>query len=250
MAQVEQLADRRAKAASLFATTHWSVVQAAGQRSSSDAAAALEQLCQTYWFPVYAYVRRWGHGAEDARDLTQEFFAQLLRDNTVAAADRERGRFRSFLLGILKRFLTHARAHRTAQKRGGGAMPLSWEQDLAEEKYACEPRDGFAPDELFDRRWAAAVLEQALSRLASNDEPSAHPGLSRRLLPFVLGDRDHPPWREVGAEFELSESALKSALRRLRERFAAVVRATIADTLSHPEDVDDELRHLLAVMRR
>jgi RNA polymerase sigma-70 factor (ECF subfamily) len=250
MTQVEQLADQKANAASPFATTSWSLVRTAAHRNSPDADAALDQLCRTYWFPVYAYVRRWGHDPEDARDLTQEFFARLLRDNTVAAARPERGRFRSFLLGVLKRFLARTHAHRMAQKRGGGGQPISWEQDLAEARYAREMRDEQSPDECFDRRWATTVLEQAFARLQSEYDAAGHADLFQRLKPFVLGGRDHPPWREVGAELGVSESALKSALHRLRWRLGAVVRATIAETLARPDDLDDELHHLLAAVSR
>lgn len=156
MAPIRQAAVSTTRAPGLFATTHWSLVQAAGQTGDGSAArTALEELCRIYWYPVYAYVRRWGHEPEDARDLTQDFFAQLIRDHTVAAADPGRGRFRSFLLGVLKRFLGHARAHAAAQKRGADLAIISWEQDVAEERFAGEAHDPRTPDELFDRRTAS-----------------------------------------------------------------------------------------------
>jgi RNA polymerase sigma-70 factor (ECF subfamily) len=250
MTESSEPGGREAKTPRLFATTHWSLVKAAGSPDLPESAVALERLCQAYWFPVYAYVRRWGHGPEDARDLTQDFFAQLLRENTIAAADPDRGRFRSFLLGVLKRFLIHARIHATAQKRGGATIAISWEQDLAEERYAREVRDELAPDELFDRRWATTVLEHALTRLEQEYVGNGKEAMFRRLKPFVLGDRGHPPWRTVGKSLGLSESALKSALHRLRWRFGEVVRAQISETLARAEDVDEELKHLLAVMSR
>jgi len=234
----------------LFATTHWSLVLAAGGRSGpADAAAtALGKLCQAYWYPVYAHVRRRGHGAEDARDLTQEFFAQILRENTVAAADRSRGRFRSFLLGVLKRFLAHAAVRAAAKKRGGGVSVVSWEQAAAEERMAQEPRDEDSPDRLFDRRWALSVIAAATARLRTQQAAAGRADWFDTLQPYLTADADAPSYAASAARLGLSDAAVKSAIHRLRQRYFAALRDEVAQTVGSAEELEDELRHLRAAV--
>lgn len=234
----------------LFATTHWSLVLAVGDHSGGAdvAAAALAKLCQAYWYPVYAHVRRRGYGAEDARDLTQEFFAQLLRENTVAAADPTRGRFRSFLLGVLKRFLAHAEVRAAAQKRGGGVSVVSWEQAAAEERIAQEPRDEDSPDRLFDRRWALSVIAAATTRLRTEQAAFGRANWFDTLQPYLTAEADAPSYAASAARLGISNEAVKSAIHRLRQRYFAALRAEVAQTVGTAEELEDELRHLRAAV--
>ena len=234
----------------LFATTHWSLVLAAADRGGSGdvAVAALEKLCQTYWYPVYAHIRRRGYGAEDARDLTQEFFGQLLRDNTVAAADRNRGRFRSFLLGVLKRFLARAEVRAAAQKRGGGISVVCWEQAIAEERIAQEPRDEDSPDRLFDQRWALSVIEAATARLRTEHAASGRTNWFDTLQPYLTADADAPSYAASAARLGISDGAVKSAIHRLRQRYFNALRDEVAQTVGSAEELEDELRHLRAAV--
>jgi DNA-directed RNA polymerase specialized sigma24 family protein len=247
MAGSDEHSGPEVKAQRIFATTHWSLVRAAGRPEAPEAAAALEKLCQAYWYPVYAHIRRWGFGAEDARDLTQGFFAQLLRENTVAAADPERGRFRCFLLGVLKRFLVAARVHAGAQKRGVGRTVVSWEQDVAEARLAQEPADERSPDRLFEWRWALALLEQVTVRLRAEYETAGRRRWFDVLKPYITAEPDAPSYAETAAALGVSESAVKSAIYRLRQRYHAVLRDEVAETVGDAAELDDELRHLRAV---
>jgi RNA polymerase sigma-70 factor (ECF subfamily) len=231
----------------VFATTHWSVVLAAGERNTPQSAAALEALCRTYWFPIYQYIRRWGYGPEDAQDLTQEFFVRLLRQNSIGRADRERGRFRSFLLGALKHLLADEKAKVEAKKRGGGQSLLSWEQVGAEDRLRAEPMDQLSPDRVFDRRWAMTVLEQATQRLrAEYDAPDRKP-VFEELKSHVTGDDAAPSYARAAARLGLSESAVKSAIYRLRQRYHALVREEVAQTVTNPQDLEDEIRYLMSL---
>lgn len=233
------------KVSGLFATTHWSLVQVAAQGDDTpETSAALEKLCQAYWYPVYAHVRRRGYSAEDARDLTQEFFLRLLRSHIIDAADPNRGRFRSFLLGVLKRFLADARDIAHAQKRGGGARPISWEQDVAEAKLAREPAEDRSPDQLYDRRWAMTVLEHAAGRLHSEYAATGRLAHYESLKPYVTAERDAPSYAETAVKLHTTESAVKSAIFRLRQRYHALVREEVTQTLSDPAELENELRQL------
>ncbi len=235
-------------APSLFLTTHWSVVLAAKDKSSPDSAAALEALCGVYWYPLYAFVRRQGHSPSDAQDLTQEFFARLLAKEYLQGADREKGRFRTFLRVALKRFLANEwdRAHRL--KRGGGHALLPFDTTTAEQCYQADRDDALAPDRLYERRWAMALLEKALARLRT-DYAAAGKGAEFDLLKGVLtAERGSIPYSELAAALHLSEGAARVAVHRLRKRFRELFRAAVAETVAAPDEVDDELRHLVGLL--
>jgi RNA polymerase sigma factor (sigma-70 family) len=237
-----------AEAPSLFVTTHWSVVLAAKDKSSPDSAAALEALCCAYWYPLYAFVRRQGHPVSDAQDLTQEFFTRLLAKDYLAAAAQEKGRFRTFLRVALKRFLANEwdRAHRL--KRGGGHTPLSLDTEMGEERYQAERGDGLPPDRLYDRRWAMTLLEQTLGRLRAEHAAVSKTAEFERLKGVLMADRGAIDYVGLAAELGLSEGAVRVAVHRLRKRFRELFRAAVADTVSGPEEVEDELRYLVGIL--
>ncbi len=231
-----------------FATTHWSVVLAAGQRDTPQAAAALEQLCRTHWYPLYAYVRRRGYSPEDAQDLTQEFFARLLAKDYLALAEPHKGKFRSFLLAGLKNLLSDERDRANRLKRGGGQKPISFDAQTAEDRYRLEPVDPITPERLFERSWAAAALERTACRLRDEYLAAGKAELYEQLTEFRRDSTEQRPYAEVGAELGLSESAVKSAIHRLRWRHQQLVREEIAQTLGDPAEVDEEIRYLLRLI--
>jgi len=231
-----------------FTTTHWSVVLTAGTESSPVAQAALETLCRSYWYPLYAYVRRQGNSPEDAQDLTQEFFARFLEKQIFRQARPERGRFRSFLLTSIKHFLVNEWHRATARKRGGGHTLVPLDTVLAERLYSREPARDLAADKLYDRSWALALLEQVRARL--RDEYAAE-GRSDRfeiVERFLPGEESGVSYVEVARQLGMAEGTLKSDVHRFKQRYRQVLRAEIAHTVARPEDVDEELRHLLAVL--
>jgi RNA polymerase sigma-70 factor (ECF subfamily) len=240
---------RVARDAGVFATTHWSVVRNAAAANSVESMAALDRLCRQYWRPLYYFVRRRGYQEEDAQDLTQGFFARFLEKQSIAAADRDRGRFRTFLLTSMEHYLANEwdRAHR--QKRGGDRRFLSLEEAAsAEAGYQLLPGDAATPDRLYDRRWAQGLLEVVLRRLrAEFDERHGH-GRFEVLKEFLFGDRGDVSYAEAAARLQLSESATKSAIHRLRHRYGELFEEEIAQTVARPEDLDDEVRHLLAAL--
>lgn len=227
----------------LFTTTHWSVVVGAGEDSAAGQA-ALETLCRTYWFPVYALVRRRGLDPATACDFTQEFFARLLAKATLAKVRRERGRFRSFLAQAVRNFLADEWDKRTAQKRGGTLAPLSLEAEAAEGRYL-EGADHGSPDVLFDRAWVAQLLAESHARL-TRELAAAGRGEILTVLD-QLGDPDAPSLAESAARLHLPVNTLKSHLHRARQRQAAILRELIAETVASPVEVEAELRHLLEV---
>jgi RNA polymerase sigma-70 factor (ECF subfamily) len=231
-----------------FAITRWSVVLAAGHSNTTNAHAALEQLCRVYWYPLYAYVRRRGKSPEDAQDLTQEFFARLLEHNWVARADRQRGRFRSFLLSAMSHFLSDEWDKARAQKRGGGATPVPLQFDTAETRFGHEPADNVTPEQTYERRWALALLEEVLRQLRQAYEQEGRLELFTALHPCVVGERAAQPYAELAAKLGVSEGTVKSAVHRLRQRYRELLRKEIAQTVAEPGEVDDELRHLFAVV--
>ena len=233
---------------SAFVTTHWSVVVSAGRSDTTRACAALGKLCQTYWPPLYAYVRRVGHSPEDAQDLTQEFFARLLAHNTVARADPERGRFRSFLLASLKHFLSHEWEKACAQKRGGRAQIISLQLDTAETRCARLVAPGDTPDRAFDRQWALALLDVVLVRLRQEYTDAGREDLFLGLKDTLSGGRSEIPYRELAGRLGLSEGAVKVAAHRLRQRYRELLRAEIANTVATPDEVEQELEHLFAAL--
>ena len=230
----------------------------AAQGEGAPARAALEELCAAYWYPLYAYLRRKGNSADESADFVQGFFTALLEKGYVAQADRERGRFRGFLMVALRHFASKERAKQRAQKRGGGVAPLSLDLDDGERRYALEPAGGESPEALFERRWALAVLERAMERLAAEQRAGTGVKAERfeALRPFLAGASTGAgtgagavPYREVGEPLGMSETAVKVAVHRLRKRYGDLLRDEIAQTLDDPADVDDEIRRLLAALR-
>jgi len=231
-----------------FVTTHWSVVVRAGRSDTTRARDALGRLCQTYWPPLYAYVRRVGRSPEDAQDLTQEFFARLLERNTFAQADPERGRFRSFLLGSLKNFLASEWEKARAQKRGGRVQLIPLQLDTAETRCARLAAPGDTPDRAFDRQWALALLDAVLGRLRQEYTDAGRDDVFLGLKDTLGGARSEIPYRELGVRLGMSEGAVKVAAHRLRQRYRELLREEIANTVSGPEQVEEELRQLFAAL--
>ena len=228
-----------------FVTTHWSVVLVAGRTDSTRAQNALARLCQTYWYPLYAYVRRRGHSPHDAQDLTQEFFARLLERHTLAIADPNRGRFRSFLLSTMNHFLAHEWEKVRAQKRGGGCQILSLDLAQAEERYDLEPADNSSPDKLFDKHWATALLEEVLNQLEAEYQQAGKAELFAALKQTLTGTRESQPYAVLATRLGMNEAAVKVAVHRLRKRYRELLRAEITNIVADPEQADDELRHLV-----
>jgi RNA polymerase sigma factor (sigma-70 family) len=233
-----------------FATTRWTLVLSAGDPTSPHAATALELLCRAYWYPLYAYVRRRGHSPPDAQDLTQEFFSQLLEHHWIARADRQKGRFRSFLLMALKRFLANERDKVQTVKRGGRVQRVPLPLDAAETRYTQEPVDTSTPEQVFEKRWALALLESVLGRLREEYVSDGKAVLFDALKPCLLGNGEAQPYATVAAQLEMTEGAVKVAVCRLRERYRGRLREEIAHTVASPAEVDEELRHLLRVLAR
>jgi RNA polymerase sigma factor (sigma-70 family) len=232
-----------------FTTTHWSVVRAAGQVDSARSTAALENLCSTYWYPLYAYVRRRGQDAEGAKELTQEFFARLLAKGLLAGVDPTKGRFRSWLLGVMNHFLAHEWARVRAQKRGGGQPAFSLDEIHAEDRYRLEPTDESSPEKIFDRRWAFTVLSQAEGRLRQEHVTARKGELYSSLKGFVSVDGESVTYEEAGRQLGLTPSAVKSAIHRVRQRYQELIREEIAQTVTSASEVDEEIRYLLSVIR-
>jgi RNA polymerase sigma factor (sigma-70 family) len=230
----------------VFATTHWSVVLHAGRSDTNRARDALENLCQVYWFPIYAYVRRRGRSPHDAQDLTQEFFARLLEQNWVAQADPERGRFRSFLLGALNHFLAKEWRKEHAQKRGGGIQIEHL--DAAEMRYGNEPVADTTPEQQFDRKWAVTLLDAVLQRLSVEFEHEDKAKVFELLKPCLVGAREAQPYATLSGALGMSEGALKVAVHRLRRRYRQLLREEVAQTVASPDEVEAEMRHLIGVL--
>ena len=250
MARSEQIPEPGHEGAQRFHTTHWSVVLAAGQARSPDSRRALETLCETYWYPLYAYVRRRGYSADDAQDLTQEFFARLLEKESLRVANRERGKFRSFLLGSLDHFLAKEWRRAGAQKRGGGHVLLSLDIEDAERRYCLEPSHDLTAEKAFERRWALNLLEETLSKLRDEYGRGDKLKLFEHLKPYLGGDKGTVPYRQIAAELGMTEGAVKVAVHRLRRRCRDLLRAEIAQTVAGPEEVDEELRDLFNAVAR
>ena len=231
-----------------FATTRWSLVLAAGNPSSPQSAAALAALCETYWYPLYAYVRRRGHDADDTQDLTQAFFARLLEKNDLAAAERERGKFRSFLLTSLKHFLSNEWDRVHAKKRGGGRTPVSIDFGAAEGRYHLEPSHELTAEKIFDRRWALSLLVQVLARLREESAQAEKSQMFELLKVFLTGEKAPVSNRELAGELTMTEGALKVAVHRLRRRYRELLRAEIGQTVADSEEIEQEIRDLFTAM--
>ncbi len=227
-------------------TTHWSVVLSARDRSSPHSLEALEHLCRTYWYPLYAFVRRQGRRPHDAQDLTQAFFARLLEKDYLKAAGSERGRFRTFLLVALKRFLADEWDREHAQKRGGFAEMIPMDQEFAEARFSAEPAHQLQPDVLFDRQWASTLIERVVKRLEEEYLNSGRAKLFEQLRHCLVKDKSAPSYAEIAARLSLTEAAVKMAVHRLRVRYREILRAEIADTVAGPAEVEQEIRDLFA----
>lgn len=233
----------------LFATTQWSAILLAREDSSSTAEAALEQLCATYWYPLYAYVRRLGISIEDAQDLTQEFFARLLEKKYLRLADRSQGRFRTFLLTSLKHFLINDWKRGNCAKRGGGQKTLSLDEAMAESRYTAEPALERPPDALYDRGWAAVLLDQAMAALRRELEAAGKRDVFERLKVYVWGEKNALSYADMAEQLSMTEGAVRTAVHRLRHRFGELLRAEVIQTVTTPVEVDEELRYLVSVIR-
>jgi RNA polymerase sigma factor (sigma-70 family) len=237
-------------AGACFVTTRWTVVLSARDPLSPHAATALETLCRAYWYPLYAYARRRGHAPADAEDLTQEFFSQLLAHNWVARADPHKGRFRSFLLMAMSRFLANEWDKAHTLRRGGQVRLVPLPLDTAETRYAREPADTFTPEQAFEKQWAFTLLEEVLRHLRASYEKDGKIGLFDALKPCLVGSRETQPYAELATGLGMSEGAVKVAVCRLRERYRERLKEEIAHTVASPSEVDAELRHLFRVLAR
>jgi len=226
-----------------FHTTQWTLILSAAA-DDAEAGSALNALCQSYWYPVYAFIRRQGHGAPEAEDLTQAFFTRLIEKTYLAQVDRKRGRFRSFLLTAVKHFLANERDRVMTQKRGGGALHVPLDFIDAEKKYAHEPASGLTPEEIFEKRSAMALLDAALRRLRLEFEARGDTRQFEALAPLLTGDSD-AFYERAAAELGMSRGALRVALHRMRRRFRVILRDLVASLVAEPDQVDDEIRHLV-----
>jgi RNA polymerase sigma-70 factor (ECF subfamily) len=234
----------------VFATTHWSAVLQAGRPDSPEAARALAELCRIYWYPLYAYVRRQGFDVPTAQDLTQDFFAKMLEKNYVGIADRKRGKFRWFLLTAFKCFLANEWDRARAQKRGGGAKPLSLDEMTAEERYRHEPTDALTADQLYDRRWALDLLDRARLRLRDEYVGADKAERLPHLEPFLSGGPTTTDYARSALHLGLSEAAVRQEAHRFKKRFGELLREEVAQTVAQPDEVADELRYLIDVVCR
>lgn len=233
---------------SQFPTTRWTLVVAAGNPRRKEAAAALVSLCENYWYPLYAWLRRRGYPADEAQDLTQEFFVRVLEGRYLDRADPEKGRFRSFLLNSLKFFVADEGDRRRARKRGGGVLVPN-ELQSGEERYQREPAHDETPERIFERQWALSMLDRVVEKLRSEFVLHGRPEHFDRLKVFLLGKSD-APYAALAREMNTSEGALKVAIHRLRKRYRELFRQEIADTIADPAEVDSELRFLAAVLSK
>jgi RNA polymerase sigma factor (sigma-70 family) len=231
----------------LFTTTHWSVVLEA-QGESPAAQEALEKLCRTYWRPIYGFVRRQGVGLDEAEDITQGFFAQLLERRSLDAVRKEKGRLRSYLLGAVKYFLADEQRRAMAIKRGSGLRPIPLEDLRANERIEMEPADPATAETIYERRWALTVLEHVLSRLKDEYRAAGNAALFDSLKQLLPDEPGSPSQAEIAAQLGMTENALRQAFYRFRQRYQSLLREEIAHTVATPGDIEDELRHLIAVL--
>lgn len=232
-----------------MATTQWSRVLAARDRSDTEACTALEELCRTYWEPLYAFVRCQGEPPEEAADLTQSYFTELLEKDFLASVDPAKGSFRSFLLASMKHFLSHERDRSRAQKRGGGARLLSLDVEGAERRYGVQPDGEMSPEEAFEYRWAVTMLNRALERLRSDSAASGRGEQFEVLKRYLTSSTQQAPYKEAASELGISEGAVKMAVTRLRARLGQCLRAEVADTVADDSQIDAEVRQILEVLR-
>lgn len=239
----------RAASPGWFATTRWSLVLNAGKPDSDVSSQAMASLCESYWLPLYTYIRRRGHSPHDAQDLTQEFFAFALARDHFAKADPNRGRFRSFLLGTLKKFLSDQRDKANAQKRGGGTAPLSLDFDLGEERLAVAGAASENPEKEFERAWTLALLERTMRQLRDESAIAGKLELFDAIAPMITGEKGGQTYAAIAQTLELTEGAIKMAVMRARRRFGELLREEIAHTVSSPAEIDEEIRGLFGSLR-
>ncbi len=241
--------DEPARENSRFATTRWSVVLAVADDDAPRARRALAELCEAYWYPLYAYIRRRGYQAAEAGDLTQEFFTRLLEKEYLQAADPQRGRFRAFLLTMLKRFLGHERRRAGALKRGGGRPPLSLDLEAGERRWKAEAVDPLTPEQVYQRRWTLELLQRVLDRLEDDYRAKGKADQFECLRVYITPANPAPSYREVADRLGMSAGAVKVAVHRLRQRYRDLLRDEIADTVADDNEIQDELQFLLDAVR-
>lgn len=234
----------------VFATTRWSLVLNAALENSPEADHALAELCRVYWYPLYAYVRRFGRDPHTSQDLTQEFFARLLQKNYIGTADRKRGKFRWFLLTAFKCFLANEWDRERALKRGGAQTVLSLDSMSAEERYLLEPEESLTADQLYDRRWALDLLERARARLRADHTSTEKARRLELLEQYLPGEAPRLSQAEAATQLGMTENAVKQEVHRLKKRFGEVLRQEISQTVAHPDEVEEELRYLVDVLCR
>ena len=248
MTSLSAIGDTAHHGAAAFTTTHWSVVLEA-QGESPAAQQALEKLCRMYWRPIFAFLRRQGLSTEEAEDITQGFFAQLLERKSFDAVRKEKGRLRSYLLGALKYFLADEQRHAMAIKRGKGQRLISLEELRAGEQIEMEPADPITAEMIYERRWALTVLEQVLDRLKNEYRTAGNAALFDSLKQLLPDEPGSPSQAEIAADLGMTENAVRQAFYRFRQRYQSLLREEIAHTVATPGDIEDELRHLIAVVR-
>ncbi|MGK0190637.1 MAG: DNA-directed RNA polymerase specialized sigma24 family protein [Verrucomicrobiales bacterium] len=233
---------------SSFPSTHWSLVKVAQQGSETEVRQAMETICQRYWYPIYAYLRHSGHAPPDAEDLTQGFFHRLISEKALLAASEGRGRLRSYLLGVLKHHLSDQKRHNEALKRGGGLKIVSFDETVAEQRYALEPRDLNSPDKLFDRAWAVSVLTDATAKLREAFLEGDNEEGFRHLSEFLpMGDND-TPYRDIANRMGVNEKAVRLQVHRMRQRYRRIIEDEVRQTVADPAEIQEELDHLMAMM--
>jgi RNA polymerase sigma-70 factor (ECF subfamily) len=233
---------------SRFATTQWSLVLSAGNRGSAAGEEALARLCSLYWYPIFAFVRRQGHPADQAQDLTQGFFARLIEKGDLGGADRSRGRFRSFLLTACQHFLANERDRELAKKRGGGRVPVSIDVAAAEGRYDRALAHSETPERLYDRQWCLSLLAGVLDDLRLDYEAAGRERVFDRLKDFLTADEGAGTYADAARELGMTAAAIKVAVHRLRRRYREALRRRVEETVESAEDVDDEIRHLLRTL--
>jgi RNA polymerase sigma-70 factor (ECF subfamily) len=246
MAADQDRADGSGESAAAFATTHWSIVVCAAQPTSPQAKEAMEILCRTYWYPLYAHVRRRGYAAPEAQDLTQEFFVRLLSNHYLAHADRARGRFRSYLLVALNHFLTDEWRQAQAAKRGGGQPLISLDANTAESRYALELASDLTPERIYERAWALTLLDQAISKLKEECRTAGKGPHFDLLESFLTNEATQSVCAAAGAQLGMTAGAVAVAIHRLRQRYRELVREAVAHVVANPAEVEDEIRWLFA----
>lgn len=231
-----------------FATTRWSLVEKAGHQSSAQSRRALEVLCKSYWYPLYAYVRRRVSDRTEAEDLTQAFFTELIEKNYVGDASPERGRFRAFLLTAFKHFLSKQWERARAQKRGGGRVPIPLDFESADSRFTIEPVTNLTAEQIFERQWAVTLLDQAISRLQQEFVEADKADQFEKLKGFIIGDHAGTTYADVAEDLNLSLAAAKMAASRMRRRYRELIRDEIAQTVADPGEIDDEIQKLFAAL--